>query len=93
MSPRRRQRNDALLAAAPELAIVALVERAIELLDIAIRNEHPTLGDLHRPDDPPSLRAARSLLRRAERTRPAIRAYALAVRRALALDPVDDLPF
>ena len=49
-----------LLAAAPELATLALLETALTVCTAALLAEHPTLGHDLRPDpEPPSLREAR----------------------------------
>jgi hypothetical protein len=52
-----------LLAAAPELAVLALLDSALAICTSALRAEHPTLDHDLRPDpEPPSLREARRLL-------------------------------
>jgi hypothetical protein len=45
---------------APELAVLAILHAALRAALIA---EHPTLVDLGPPDEPPTLRHARSLVR------------------------------
>jgi len=87
-----RKPHDGELAAAPELAVVAITEHALEVLDDALRVEHPTLDDDFAPGDPPSLCAAREITDCAEELRGRLRRYRTAVRAALSA-PEDDLPF
>lgn len=56
-----RKPHDGELAVAPELAVVAITEHALEVLGDALRVEHPTLDDDFAPGDPPSLRVAREI--------------------------------
>lgn len=93
MTPHCRHDAEALLAAAPELAVVAIVERALDVLVTTLRNEHPTVDDLGRRDDPSSLSRARQLIERIERTRAALLRYTHAVRQGFEVAPGDDLPF
>lgn len=93
MIPHCRHRADPLLAAAPELAVVAIVERALDVLVTTLRNEHPTVDDPGRRDDPRSLRRARQLIERIECSRAALQRYTQAVREGFEVAPGDDLPF
>jgi hypothetical protein len=84
-----------LLAAAPELATLALLDHALAVCAASLLAEHPTLGHDLRPDpEPPSLREARRLLAAAQRFQIAITRYRSAVLDALLPDTDDDhLPF
>ncbi len=84
-----------LLAAAPELATLALLDHALAVCAASLRAEHPTLArDFHQTSDPPSLREARRLLAAAQRFQTAITRYRRAVLDALLSDTDDDhLPF
>lgn len=69
-----------LLAAAPELATLALLETALTVCTAALLAEHPTLGHDLRPDpEPPSLREARRLIAAARRFRGTAARYRSAV--------------
>ena len=69
-----------LLAAAPELATLALLDTALTLCTAALLAEHPTLDHDLRPDpEPPSLREARRLIAAARRFRCTIIRYRNAV--------------
>jgi hypothetical protein len=69
-----------LLAAAPELATLALLDSALTLCTTALLAEHPTLDHDLRPDpEPPSLREARRLIAAAHRFRCTILRYRNAV--------------
>lgn len=69
-----------LLAAAPELATLALLDSALTLCTTALLAEHPTLDHDLRPDpEPPSLREARRLIAAAHRFRCTIIRYRNAV--------------
>jgi hypothetical protein len=81
------------LCASRELVELRLLTAAIDALLTVLRFEHPTLEALAAPTDPPTLRAARRLARRARLLRAASRDYRAAVRRVLAQPPVDDFPF
>lgn len=79
-----------LLAAAPELATLALLESALTVCTTALLAEHPTLNHDLRPEpEPPSLREARRLLAAAHRLRCVVPRYRAAVLDAL-LPPRDD---
>lgn len=82
---------------APELAALALLERALEISVRALMAEHPTLDELAEPDaEPASLRHARRVLARISPLRRDVRRYRAAVlaaiQSALEVDD-DDLPF
>jgi hypothetical protein len=69
-----------LLAAAPELATLALLDSALAVCTTALLAEHPTLDHDLRPDpEPPSLREARRLLAAAQRFRRTVTRYKTAV--------------
>jgi hypothetical protein len=69
-----------LLAAAPELASLALLETALTVCATALLAEHPTLDHDLRPDpEPPSLREARRLIAAAQRLRCTVARYRNAV--------------
>ncbi len=69
-----------LLAAAPELASLALLDTALAICTTALLAEHPTLDHDLRPDpEPPSLREARRLLAAAQRFRCTVARYRSAV--------------
>jgi hypothetical protein len=69
-----------LLAAAPELATLALLDSALIICTTALMAEHPTLDHDLRPDpEPPSLREARRLLAAAQRFRATVARYRNAV--------------
>jgi hypothetical protein len=69
-----------LLAAAPELAALALLDSALGICTTALLAEHPTLDHDLRPDpEPPSLREARRLLAAAQRLRCTVARYRSAV--------------
>jgi hypothetical protein len=77
-----------LLAAAPELASLALLESALTVCTSALRAEHPTLDHDLRPDpEPPSLREARRLIAAAYRLHSTVARYRNAV-----IDCLDPLP-
>lgn len=83
-----------LLAAAPELATLALLETALSLCTAALLAEHPTLGHDLRPDpEPPSLREARRLIAAAHRFRGTIARYRSAVTDSLVAPHHDANPF
>jgi hypothetical protein len=78
-----------LLAAAPELATLALLDHALAVCTTTLLAEHPTLGHDWRPDpEPPSLREARRLIAAAHPFRRAIARYRNAVLDVLI--PPDD---
>jgi hypothetical protein len=89
----RGRSADAILAAAPELAVAALVERALGVLVTTLRHRHPIVDDFEQPNDPRAVRRARRVIARAERMRDAIHGYASAVRCTYEPDSSDDLPF
>jgi len=69
-----------LLAAAPELATLALLDTALDVCTSALLAEHPTLGHDLRPDpEPLSLREARRLIAATLRFRRTIVRYRNAV--------------
>ena len=69
-----------LLAAAPELATLALLDTALDVCTVALLAEHPTLDHDLRPDpEPPSLREARRLIAAANRCRGTVARYRSAV--------------
>lgn len=86
--PRRPVRLDPrALAAAPELASLAIVEAALIAALVALRVEHPTLDDLAEPQEPPSLHRARSLVASAAVLAVSLRRYRVAVLAALRPRP------
>ena len=83
-----------LLAAAPELATLALLETALNVCTAALLAEHPTLGHDLRPDpEPPSLREARRLLAAAHRLIHTVARYRNAVVDSLVAPGRDAGPF
>ena len=69
-----------LLAAAPELATLALLDTALDVCTSALLAEHPTLDhDLRHDPEPPSLREARRLIAAALRFRRTLVRYRNAV--------------
>lgn len=69
-----------LLAAAPELATLALLETPLSVCTAALLAKHPTLGHELRPDpEPPSRREARRLLAAAHRFQGTVARYRDAV--------------
>lgn len=79
-----------LLAAAPELATLALLATTLTICTNALRAEHPTLDHDLRPDpEPTSLREARRLIAAAHRFRCNIIRYRNAVVDSL-IPPPDD---
>jgi len=90
MSPTLRAR----LAVAPEMLVIALADRALEALVIALAVEHPTLADLDQPTRVPTLRRARRVARFAACLRRELAAYRVAVDAAAHPEPpADDFPF
>jgi hypothetical protein len=80
-----------LLRAAPELAGLALLDVALTLAVDALCAEHPTLVQPTEPNEPSSLRSARSLLVGAQRLQLSLARYDLAVRDAVgATSPADE---
>lgn len=83
-----------LLAAAPELATLALLDNALAVCATTVLAEHPSLRHDLRPDpEPPSLREARRLIAATHRFHRAIARYRNAVLHVLVPTPDDDLPF
>jgi hypothetical protein len=83
-----------LLAAAPELAALALLDSALTVCTLALLAEHPTLDHELRPDpEPPSLREARRLIAAAQRFRTTIARYRHAVIDSLVPKSHDADPF
>jgi len=81
---------------APELPLVTLLERLLDLLRPTLVAQHPTLAtETARSGDPPTLLLARALLRDGDRLRRMIRCYERAVLESVAnhtrID--DELPF
>ena len=69
-----------MLAAAPELATLALLDSALAICATVLMAEHPTLDHDLRPDpEPSSLREARRLIAAANRGRAAVARYRNAV--------------
>jgi hypothetical protein len=91
----RRSLDLRLLAAAPELASLAVLDHVLGVCAASLLAQHPTLCHALRPDpEPPSLREARRLLAAAQRFQTAITRYRSAVLDALLPDTDDDhLPF
>jgi hypothetical protein len=83
-----------LLAAAPELASLLLLETALTVCTAALLAEHPTLGHDLRPDpEPPSLREARRLIAAAHRLLRTATRYRDAVVDSLVKPHRDSDPF
>lgn len=83
-----------LLAAAPELASLLLLESALTVCTAALLAEHPTLGHDLRPDpEPPSLREARRLIAAAHRLLGTATRYRDAVVDSLVKPHRDSDPF
>lgn len=83
-----------LLAAAPELATLALLESALTVCTKALLAEHPTLNHELRPDpEPLSLREARRLIAAAHRFRCVLARYRSAVLDGLVPLRDDTHPF
>ncbi len=72
---------------ARELVEARLTLAVLEAMTLALQIEHPTLDDFPEPNEPPSLRDARSVVHRAGGLRLAIRRYIRAVRDALGEQP------
>lgn len=86
--------DNRLLAAAPELAMLALLETALIVCTAALLAEHPTLGHELRTDpEPPSLREARRLIAAAHRLRGSVARYRDAVIDSLGAPHHDADPF
>ncbi len=82
-----------LLAQAPEMAILRLLDEALDTACFALLAEHPSLlMEDARRDDPPTLRLAQRLMRRAALMERDLRSYAAAVDDALRPPSSDDLP-
>ena len=83
-----------LLAAAPELATLALLDSALAICTTALRAEHPTLDhDLRHDPEPPSLREARRLIAAAKRCRCIVARYRDAVIDSIVPSRDDTDPF
>ena len=89
-----------VLADAPELATLVALDTLLSVATQALIAEHSTLRHAQWPldlqEEPPTLRAARSVLRRISPLRSALLRYRRAVREALApraQDDIDALPF
>ena len=83
-----------LLAAAPELATLALLDTALDVSTTALLAEHPILDHELRPDpEPPSLREARRLIAAAHRLRCTVARYRSAVIDSLVPRRDDTVPF
>lgn len=83
-----------LLAAAPELATLTLLDTALDVCTTALLAEHPTLDHDLRPDpEPLSLREARRLIAAAHRLRCTVARYRNAVIDSLIPRRDDTEPF
>lgn len=86
-----------LLAQAPELAALGLLDVALSISARALLAEHPTLAEFGNPAlEPVTLRRARRVLARIEPLQRALHHYRLAVialARAAEKTVDDDLPF
>ena len=83
-----------LLAAAPELATLALLDMALDVCTTALLAEHPTLDhDLRHDPEPLSLREARRLIAAAHRLRCTVAHYRNAVLDSLVPRRDDNEPF
>lgn len=84
-----------LLAQAPELAALALLDVALELSARALLAEHPTLGLNESGPDPVLLRRAQRLLNIVRPLQRAVRRYRAAVISVTGISKKvdDDLPF
>ncbi|MBZ0111588.1 MAG: hypothetical protein K8J08_03935 [Thermoanaerobaculia bacterium] len=93
--PPRIQPLDEIIIA-PEMAVVHLLDDALHTTRLALIAQHPTLAChdayMHR-DGPPTLRAARSLLRKSFHVHDAILRYSAAVHDAVTHNPNDDTLF
>jgi hypothetical protein len=87
----RRSLELHLLAAAPELATLALLDHALAVCATTLFAQHPTLAHDLRPEpEPPSLREARRLIAATHRSRRAITRYRNAVLDVLVPPDTDD---
>jgi hypothetical protein len=85
-----------IIRAAPELAVLALLDDAARTALVALLAQHPTLADLGGPREPPTLRRARRLAAATSALRDALDRYREGVMGDLADvpdSPDDDLPF
>jgi hypothetical protein len=80
---------------APELAVLAVLHSAVRAALVALVAEHPTLADLGGPDEPPTLRRARRLIRCGLALGAALDGYRCAAIAAFSVSPPCDneLPF
>ena len=86
----------ASLLVAPEIALIAVLNHALELLLPTLLAQHPTLkSELGRATDLPTLRLARALLADTQQMRRSLRRYQRAALRLLpqATTVQCDLPF
>jgi hypothetical protein len=82
-----------LLVHAPEMAVLRVLDEALEAACFALFAEHPSLVmEEACRDDPPTLRLAERLIRRAAAMSRELRRYATAVDDALRTPASDDLP-
>lgn len=85
------------LVQAPEMAVLRVLDEALEAACFALLAEHPSLvSEDARRDDPATLRLAQRLIRRAALMERDLRRYAAAVDDALrpvASDDPSELPF
>jgi hypothetical protein len=85
------------LVQAPEMAVLRVLDEALEAACFALLAEHPSLvTEDARRDDPATLRLAQRLLRRAAWMERDLRRYAAAVDdslRPVASDDLSELPF
>ena len=85
-----------IIRAAPELAVIALLDDAARTALVALLAQHPTLDELAGPREPPTLRRARRLAAAASTLRDVLDRYREGVMGDLddvADSPEDDLPF
>jgi hypothetical protein len=91
MTPRILPPDD--LTVARELAEVALLDVALDVMLAVLRHHQPTLDDDYRPTDGDDLLVARHIVVAALELRSLLDRYRLAVRRVRALSVQDELPF
>ena len=78
----------------PEAPTLAVLDAALAAVELALREEHPTIDDVpfdHDHDVPPSLVTAHLIVERTIELRKLLHLYGAAVRRAVEMDfDVDD---
>ena len=89
----RRDLPRATLRRAPELALLALLDHAIDVAVVALRAEHPMLAELGTPTEPTPLRRARAVLRATLSLRGALDRYRAAVADVIDTPHPDDSLF